>query len=85
MMASRSALEVASQYAEALAARDSDRMDSLRSEGFLLDFVHRDAFESGALSMEETKRFWPSWFVAFPEYDFEVTRTIAAEEVVVTQ
>ena len=35
--------------------------------------------------MEETKRFWPSWFVAFPEYDFEVTRTIAAEEVVVTQ
>ena len=51
----------------------------------MLDFVHRDAFESGALSVEETNRFWPSWFVAFPEHDFEVTRTIAAEEVVVTQ
>jgi predicted ester cyclase len=29
--------------------------------------------------------FWTSWFAGFPEMDYEVTRTIAAEQVVVTQ
>ena len=84
-MATPSALEVVSKFAAALAAQDSGRMGSLRSEDFLLDFVHRDAFESGPLSTEETKKFWPAWFIAFPVYYFEVVRTIAAERVVVTQ
>jgi steroid delta-isomerase-like uncharacterized protein len=30
-------------------------------------------------------QFWSAWFVAFPELDYQVTRTIAAERVVVTQ
>ena len=83
-MATRSALEVASDYVAALAAGDSDRMNSLRSDDFVLEFVHRDAFKN-PLSVDDTRVFWPNWFVAFPELDVEVTRTIAAEEVVVTQ
>ena len=80
-----SALEVVSEYAGALSARDSDRMNALRSPDFVLDFVNGDAFEDRPLSVEQTREFWPSWFRAFPEMDLEVTRTIAAEEVVVTQ
>ena len=37
------------------------------------------------LSQEETNHFWPAWFAAFPEMDYEITRTIAAPNVVVTQ
>lgn len=50
-----------------------------------LDWVYGDAFEDRPRSLDETKEFWPSWFAGFPEMDYEVTRTIAAEEVVVTQ
>lgn len=78
-------LEVASNYVAALAAGDTDRMNVLRTPDFELDFVYSDASESGPLSSEETKEFWPSWLVGFPEMDYEVTRTIAAEEVVVMQ
>ena len=84
MMATRSALEVASEYVAALAARDSERMNSLRSQDFVLELVHRDAFKN-PLSVDDIRMFWVNWFVAFPELDVEVTRTIAAEEVVVTQ
>jgi predicted ester cyclase len=80
-----SALAVVSEYAEALATRDSWRMNSLRSSDFVLDFVHGDALENGPLSIGETKKFWPAWFAGFPEMDYEVTRTVAAKEVVVTQ
>lgn len=80
-----SALEVVGEYAVALAAGDNERMHAFHSEDFALDFVHRDAFESGSISVEETRAFWPSWFASFPEMDYQVTRTIAAEEVVVTQ
>ena len=80
-----SALAVVSNYAAALTARDNERMNSLRSSDFVLDFVHGDAFEDGPISVEETKKFWPAWFAGFPEMDYEVTRTIAAPEVVVTQ
>jgi predicted ester cyclase len=82
---SSSALEVVAEYSAALAASDSEGMDALRGEDFALDLVHRDAFESAELSRQETKAFWPSWFASFPEMDYQVTRTIAAEEVVVTQ
>jgi steroid delta-isomerase-like uncharacterized protein len=80
-----SALQVVSEYATAMRARDSARMESLRAEGFQLDFVHGDAAEQDPLSAEETRMFWSFWFVAFPELDWEVTRTIAAQDVVVTQ
>lgn len=69
----------------ALAAGDHQHMDSLRAPNFVLDFVHGDAFEDGPLTAEETQAFWPAWFAAFPEMDYEVTRTVAAPSVVVTQ
>ena len=84
-MAERSSLEIVSEYAEALAASDTERMDALRGPEFELDFVYGDASASNPLTSEETKQFWPSWLVGFPEMDYEVTRTIAAEDVVVTQ
>jgi len=84
-MANLSSLEVASQYVAAMAAGDTERMNALRAPDFELDFVYGDASASGPLSSEETKQFWPSWLVGFPEMDYEVTRTIAAEDVVVTQ
>jgi predicted ester cyclase len=79
------ALDVISEYVAALATGDSERMNSLRSPDFVLDFVHGDAFEDGPLSVTETEQFWPCWFAGFPEMDFEVTRTIAGDEVVVIQ
>lgn len=80
-----SALKVVSEYSAALAARDSEKMNSLRSPDFVLDWVYADAFEDRPRSLEETKEFWPSWFAGFPGMDYKVTRTIAAEKVVVTQ
>ncbi len=80
-----SALDVISEYVAALSRRDGNGMSSFRSPDFVLDFVHGDAFEDGPLSVEETKKFWPAWFAGFPEMDLEVTRTVAAEEIVVTQ
>ncbi len=85
MMANLLSLEATSQYVAALAGGDTDRMKALRGPGFVLDFVYGDASESGPLSSEETEQFWPSWLAGFPEMDYEVTRTIAAEDVVVTQ
>ena len=78
-------VEIVSQYVAALAAGDTERMNTLRAPDFELDFVYGDASASGPLSSEETKQFWPAWLVGFPEKDWEVTRTIAAEDVVVTQ
>jgi steroid delta-isomerase-like uncharacterized protein len=85
MVEDLSALEVTSRYVAALAARDYGGMNTLRGPGFVLDFVYGDASESDPLSSEETKQFWPSWLSGFPEMDYEVTRTIAGEDVVVTQ
>ncbi len=85
MMSNLSSLELTSQYIAALAAGDTERMNTLRTPDFELDFVYGDASESGPLSSAETKQFWPSWLVGFPEMDYEVTRTIAAEDVVVMQ
>ena len=79
------ALDVTAEYVAALAARDSVGMNALRSPDFVLDFVHGDASESSPLSNDDTRQFWSAWFVAFPELDFQVTRTVAAESVVVTQ
>ena len=79
------ALEVTSAYVAALAARDSAGMKALRSPSFVLDFVHGDASEAHPLPAEDTMQFWSAWFVAFPQLDYQVTRTVAAEKVVVTQ
>jgi predicted ester cyclase len=50
-----------------------------------MDTVSSDAFQGDPLSAKGTQAFWPAWFAGFPEMDFEVTRTIAAERVVVVQ
>ncbi len=60
-------------------------MQALWSEDYVLDWVHGDAFENKPLTTAETAAFWPAWFAAFPEMDYEVTRTIAGDTVVVTQ
>lgn len=78
-------LQTIEKYAAALKARDTQRMQSLRASDFILDWVHSDAFEDKPLTHIETNRFWSVWFAGFSEVDFEVTRTIAAEAVVVLQ
>ena len=84
-MANLTALEVASRYSAAIAEGDNDQMTALRSSDFVMDFVHTDAEGPEPPSVENAQTFWPTWLAAFPEYDWQVTRTIASEEVVVTQ
>ena len=79
------AVSVAAEYAEAICCSDGDRMAACRSEGYELDFVHRDASGGEPLAEGEAREFWSAWFQAFPEMDFQVTRTIAAEEIIVMQ
>ena len=76
------ALDIVSEYTAALASRDSQHMQKCRSQDFVLDFVHRDAIAGQALSGEDTDAFWPAWFASFPEMDYRVVRTIAADTVV---
>ena len=80
-----SALDIVSEYTAALMARDEQRMKTLHAADFVLDWVYADAFENPPSSAKETHEFWSSWFEGFPEMDYKVTRTIAAETVVVTQ
>ena len=79
-------LELITQYVTALRARDNDAMHKLRSPTFVLDWVHNDAYaENTPTDHEGANQFWAAWFDGFPEMDYEITRTIAAENVVVTQ
>ena len=80
-----SAFEVVSKYTAALIKQDSDRMQSLHSKGYQVDWVYGDAFENPPSSAEESNKFFPAWFAGFHEMDYDVKRTIAAEEVVVTE
>lgn len=79
------ALEVVAAYTQALASQDHDQMEQLRAEDYVLDFVNQDAWGADPLTGEEPRNFWTAWFQGFPQMDFQVTRTIAAEQVVVTQ
>lgn len=79
------AIEVISEYVSALAAGDPDGMDALRAPDFELDFVYGDADASKPLTLEETNQFWPSWLAGFPDKDYEISRTIAGQDVVVTE
>jgi steroid delta-isomerase-like uncharacterized protein len=81
----KTALDIISEYSVALASGNSNQMNDLRAPDFELDFVQRDAFDNSPLSNQETRTFWPDWFSAFPQRDYHVTRTVAAEEVIVTQ
>ena len=78
-------LELINQYITALRARDTAAMQNLRTPGFVLDWVHSDAFQNSPISFDVANQFWSVWFAAFSEMDYEISRTIAAENVVVTQ
>lgn len=80
-----SAIDIITAYVTGLASSNITVMQALWSEEYVLDWVHGDAFENNPLTTTETAAFWPAWFAAFPEMDYEVTRTIAGETVVVTQ
>lgn len=72
-------------YIAAIHERNDAAMQTLRAHNFVLDWVHGDMFADEPVPNETASQFWSTWFAAFPEMDFEVTRTIAAENVVVTQ
>jgi steroid delta-isomerase-like uncharacterized protein len=78
-------LEIITQYVAALCDGNTAAMQALRGPNFVLDWVHADAFADQPLTLAQTNQFWPAWFTAFSAMDYEVTRTIAAEDVVVTQ
>lgn len=78
-------LEVISSYFAALVASDWEKARSLRAAGYRLDYVHADASLEEPVSGEEAEAFWPAWFAAFSERDYEATRTLAAEEVAAVQ
>ena len=80
-----SAFEVVSKYVTALAAQDTETMKSFHADEFMVDWVYGDVFENPPSSAEESNKFFPAWFAGFDERDYEVKRTIAAEEVVVTE
>ena len=80
-----SAFEIVSQFVAAMAAQDAETMKSLHAKDFVVDWVYGDAFENPPSSAEESAAFFPAWFAGFDEIDYDVKRTIAAEEVVVTE
>lgn len=80
-----SAFDVVSQFVEALTARDIEAMESLHTDDYIVDWVYGDAFADPARSAEQSAAFFPSWFIGFDDMDYEVKRTIAADDVVVTE
>lgn len=82
----QSSLEIVSKYTSALSSQNPGLLNSVCTDDWVLDFAHFDASGADPLSPEDSRNFWSSWFDAFPkDYDHEVTRTIAADNVVVTQ
>lgn len=79
------AFEIVSQVVVAMSARDAETLQALHAETFIIDWVHGDAFENPPSSAEESAAFFPTWFAGFDDSDYEVTRTIAADDVVVTE
>lgn len=79
------AFEIVSQVVVAMSARDAETLQALHAETFIIDWVHGDAFENPPSSVEESAAFFPTWFAGFDDSDYEVTRTIAADDVVVTE
>lgn len=80
-----SAFEVVSRFVAAMSAQDNETMKSVYAKDFVVDWVYGDAFENPPSSAEESAQFFPAWFAGFDEMDYEVKRTIASKEVVVTE
>ena len=77
--------ELINKYASALRERNIAAMQTMHSPDFILDWVHSDVFADNPITHDMVNQFWSVWFAAFSEMDYEVTRTIAAKNVVVTQ
>ena len=80
-----SAFEIVSRFVAALAVKDTSTMQSLHAQDYIVDWVYGDAFENPPSSAAESAAFFPVWFAGFDEIDYDVKRTIAAEEVIVTE
>ena len=80
-----SALEIATQYGAAIIARDSKSLHTLRSKDCITDWVHEDAFRYRPDTAQQATDRYEALFVAFPDLNLDVTRTIAGEEVVVQE
>jgi len=78
-------LTIVADYLHAIGDADIERMMALQTEDFVLDFVHRDAFAQEPFKHKEAAAFWTAWFNAFPEMDIQVTRTVVANPLVVTE
>lgn len=78
-------LSTIKKYITALKTADTLTMEAMRTPDFILDWVHADAFQDKPLTYQATNLFWPAWFKGFSEMDYEATRTIASETVVVVQ
>ena len=78
-------LDLISSYVAAIQGRDDGKMGRMRSAEFVLDLVAGDAFDDSQRTESEARQFWPAWFSAFSEMDYQVTRTIVTETVVVTE
>lgn len=70
---------------DAMQRGDMVAMQSLWADDYVLDWVHADAFEDPLSTRERMAQFWPVWLGGFTVYDYEVTRTVAAENLVVIQ
>jgi len=80
-----SAFEIVSKHVAAMAAQDFDTMKSLHAVDYMVDWVYSDAYENPPSTAEESNQFFPAWFGGFEEMDYEVKRTLAADEIVVTE
>ncbi len=84
-MTTSTSLDLISSYIAALQARNGEEMVKLRSPEYVRDLVAGDAFLDTISANQEIAQFWTAWFDAFEDMDYEVTRTVAAESVVVLE
>lgn len=81
----RSSVDVVTRYLDAASAGDAKAMAELCSDDFVFDVVHRDAEGRNPFNAEGALRFWQNWFAAFSSFDWEITRAIDADDVVVAE
>ncbi|HSH03321.1 MAG TPA: nuclear transport factor 2 family protein, partial [Anaerolineae bacterium] len=79
------ALTLINQYVADLATGNLTALAPLRHPDFILDWVYADAFADSPLPPADADAFWNAWLTAFPQRDYHVTRTVAADTVVVTE
>lgn len=84
-MTKPTALDIVTQYNSTIIAKDPESMHALRAKDCITDWVHEDAFMFRPDTAEEATDRYRALFIAIPDLDLEVKRTIVAEEVVVQE